>query len=89
VSSNPGTVQLAAAVGTPLVDLGALSDAGHAPWRVPSRMPGHDAQAGGRLETLAPEQVVDAVCSLLKQTEPCRVQGKPIKIYSDECPPRA
>jgi ADP-heptose:LPS heptosyltransferase len=89
VSSNPSTVQLAAAVGTPLVELGAPTDAGHAPWRVPSRMPGHDAQAGGRLETLAPAQVVDAVCSLLKQTEPCRVQGKPIKIYSDECPPRA
>ena len=78
VSSNPGTAQLAAAVGTPLVDLGALTDAGNPPWRIPSRVPGHDAQAGSGLEKLAPAQVVDAVCSLLKQTELCRAQGSPM-----------
>ena len=89
VSSNPGTVQLAAAVGTPLVALGAPGDAGHAPWRVPSRMPGLVADAGSGLGKLAPAQVVDAVCSLLKQTEACRVQGKPMNRYSEECPPRA
>ncbi len=78
VSSNPRTVQLAAAVGTPAVSLGELPEAQHAPWRVPSRVPVHDAQCGSCqrgacrqhcLEKLAPMQVVDAVCSLLKQTE--------------------
>jgi ADP-heptose:LPS heptosyltransferase len=88
VSSNPGTVQLAAAVGTPLVALGAPADAGHAPWRVPSRMPGHDSEGSG-LEKLAPAEVVDAVCSLLKQTEAGHAQGKPMNRYSEECPPRA
>ncbi len=75
VSSNPGTVQLAAAVGTPLVELGTPADAGHAPWRVPSRMLGQHVDAGSGLEKLAPAQVVDAVCSLLKQTEACRAQS--------------
>ena len=89
VSSNPGTAQLAAAVGTPLVYLGAPADAGHAPWRVPSRVPSHFAEAGGGLEKPAPAQVVDAVCSLLKQTEACRPQGRPMNTYSEECPPRA
>ena len=89
VSSNPGTVQLAAAVGTPLVDLGGSGDVLNAPWRVPSRVLGHDAQTGCCLETPAPAQVVDAVCSLLKQTEAGYAQGRPMNRYSDECPPRA
>jgi ADP-heptose:LPS heptosyltransferase len=77
VSSNPGTIQLAAAVGTPVVDLGALTDVLHTPWRVPSRVLSHDAECDSQrcmfthdqLEKLAPARVVDAVCSLLKQTE--------------------
>jgi ADP-heptose:LPS heptosyltransferase len=89
VSSNPGTAQLAAAVGTPLVDLGGPADAGQAPWRVPSRVPSHDAGGGGGLEKPAPAQVVDAVCSLLKQTEAYRAQDRPMNRHSDECPPRA
>jgi len=85
VSSNPGTAQLAAAVGTPLVDLGALTDAGQTPWRVPGRVPRgdgeddsqHNACAHDQLETLAPARVVDAVCSLLKQTEAYRTRSAP------------
>lgn len=78
VSSNPGTVQLAAAAGTPVVDLGAATDARHAPWRVPSRVLSHGAECDrcqGSVcdhdcqQKLAPARVVDAVCSLLKQTE--------------------
>jgi ADP-heptose:LPS heptosyltransferase len=84
VSSNPGTAQLAAAVGTPLVDLGALTDAGHTPWRVPGRVPSRDAEGDSQhgvcphdqLEKLAPARVVDAVCSLLKQTEAYRIREK-------------
>ena len=83
VSSNPGTVQLAAAVGTPVVDLGALADARHAPWRVPSRVLSHDAECDScqhgvchhdSLQKLAPARVVDAICSLLTQTEAYRVR---------------
>jgi ADP-heptose:LPS heptosyltransferase len=85
VSSNPGTVQLAAAVGTPPVDLGAPGDVLHAPWRVPSRVLGLDAECDSQrcmcrhdqLEKLAPARVVDAVCSLLKQTEAYRTRPAP------------
>lgn len=82
VSSNPGTVQLATAVGTPSVDLSAPGDVLQAPWRVPSRVLGHDAECDSqrclcqhdRLEKLAPAQVAAAVCSLLKQTEAGRAR---------------
>lgn len=81
VSNNTGPAHLAAAVGTPVVDLYALTNPQHTPWRVPSRVLNHDV--GCRychrsvcpeghhdcMEKLAPSQVVDAVCSLLKQTE--------------------
>lgn len=84
VSSNTGPIHLAAAVGAPVVDLSALPNPRHTPWRVPSRVPNHDVGCrncersicpqGHRdcPEKLAPSQVVDAVCSLLKQTEPYR-----------------
>ena len=89
VSNNTGPAHLAAAVGTPVVDLYALTNPQHTPWRVPSRVLNRDV--GCRychrsvcpeghhdcMEKLAPSQVADAVCSLLKQTEPYRVREGP------------
>jgi len=82
VSNSSGPAQLAAAVGTPVVSLNAPADPLHAPWRVASRVLHQDCRHGehcacqpgehGCLEKLAPSRVVDAVCSLLKQTEPYR-----------------
>lgn len=84
VSNNTGPAHLAAAVGAPVVDLYALTNPQHTPWRVPSRVLNHDVDCRNCersvcpqghhdcLEKLLPEQVVDAVCSLLKQTEPYR-----------------
>jgi len=84
VANNTGPAHLAAAVGTPVVDLSVLTNPQHTPWRVPSRVLNHgvDCRHGERgicpqghhdcLEKLAPGQVADAVCSLLKQTEPYR-----------------
>ena len=77
VSCNPGTLQLGAAVGTPLLDLSAPGEGLHAPWRVPSRMPGQALQSHskhGQPDRLAPARVVEAVCSLLKQTEADRIR---------------
>lgn len=74
LSNNAGTIHLAAAVGTPVVSLGA-ADPRHTPWRVPGRVLGDEVGSGerhGLLETPAPAQVADAVCSLLRQTEACR-----------------
>jgi ADP-heptose:LPS heptosyltransferase len=83
ISSSAGTIDLAAAVGTPAVALHALTHAQHTPWRVSARMVGLAGPAAGK-PALAP--VLDAVRSLLRQTEP---QGRPMNRYSDECPPRA
>jgi lipopolysaccharide heptosyltransferase II len=42
VSNNTGPVHIAAAVGTPVVDIYALTNPQHAPWQVPSRVLFHD-----------------------------------------------
>ncbi|GGX04544.1 hypothetical protein GCM10007242_07100 [Pigmentiphaga litoralis] len=42
VSNNSGPVHLAAALGTPVVDLYALTNPQHTPWQVPSRVLFHD-----------------------------------------------
>lgn len=42
VSNNTGPVHIAAAVGTPVVDLYALTNPQHTPWLVPSRVLFHD-----------------------------------------------
>jgi len=72
VSNTIGPAHLAAAVGTPVVDLYSLTSLQHTPWRVPSRV----CPAGHHdcMQKLAPTVVADAVCSLLKQTERYRVR---------------
>lgn len=86
VSNNTGPAHIAAAVGTPVVDLYALTNPQHTPWRVPSRVLNHDVDCRychrsvcpeghhDCMEKLPPGQVADAVCSLLKQTEPYRLR---------------
>ena len=87
VSNNTGTAHLAAAVGTPIVDLQALNNPQQTPWRVPGRVLHHDVGcrychrsvcAEGHhdcIEKLATGEAVDAACSLLKQTESYRVRA--------------
>lgn len=77
ISNNTGPAHLAAAVGTPVVDLYALTNPQHAPWQVPSRVlyrdvpcrfcyrsvcpQGHQACLSG----VPPAEVVDAALALL------------------------
>lgn len=42
VANNTGPVHIAAALGTPVVDIYALTNPQHAPWRVPHRVVYHD-----------------------------------------------
>ncbi|HEU6450647.1 MAG TPA: lipopolysaccharide heptosyltransferase II [Gemmatimonadaceae bacterium] len=42
VSNNTGPVHIAAATGTPVVDIYALTNPQHTPWRVPARVLSHD-----------------------------------------------
>ncbi|TFW33611.1 lipopolysaccharide heptosyltransferase II [Massilia horti] len=78
VSNNTGPAHIAAAVGTPLVDLYALTNPQHTPWQVRHRVLYHDVPCRFCLKSVCPEghndclakippaRVVEAVCSLLE-----------------------
>src|SRR3954466_2743949 len=80
VSNNTGPAHIAAAVGTPVVDLYALTNPQHTPWLVPSRVLNHDVPcrncyksvcpAGHHdcLRKVAPETVAAAAQELLEIT---------------------
>ncbi len=77
ISNNTGPVHIAAAVGTPVVDLYALTNPQHTPWGVPNRVLFHDVPCKNCyksicpeghqncLQLVTPESVVDAACELL------------------------
>ncbi|USX16804.1 glycosyltransferase family 9 protein [Oxalobacteraceae bacterium OTU3CAMAD1] len=81
VSNNTGPAHIAAALGTPVVDLYALTNPQHTPWQVDSRVLFHDVPCRycyksvcpqGHHQCLAgvePERVVAAVNSLLNGCE--------------------
>ena len=55
ISNNTGPVHIAAAVGTPVVDLYALTNPQHAPWGVPSRVLSHDVPCKYCYKSVCPE----------------------------------
>ena len=77
ISNNTGPAHLAAAVGTPVVDLYALTNAQHTPWMVPSRVLNHDVacrwcyksvcpvEGHPCLSLVPPEEVVVAALELM------------------------
>jgi lipopolysaccharide heptosyltransferase II len=77
VSNNTGPAHLAAAIGTPLVDLYALTNPQHTPWQVEHRVLFHDVACRFCYKSVCPQghhdclgkvdplEVADAVCSLL------------------------
>ena len=77
ISNNTGPAHIAAAVGTPVVDLYALTNPQHTPWSVPSRVLSHDVdcrwcfasvcKTGHHLclRGVTPTQVADAALELL------------------------
>jgi lipopolysaccharide heptosyltransferase II len=80
VSNNTGPAHIAAAVGTPLVDLYAMTNPQHTPWQVRNRLLYHDVPCRFCLKSVCPQgnndclaqipptRVVEAVCSLLMDT---------------------
>lgn len=54
VSNNTGPVHVAAAIGTPVVDLYALTNPQHAPWQVPSRVLYRDVPCRDCYRSLCP-----------------------------------
>lgn len=79
ISNNTGPAHMAAAVGTPVVDLYALTNPQHTPWGVPNRVLFHDVPCricyksicpeGHHhcLRLVEPETVVQAALDLLKE----------------------
>lgn len=79
VSNNSGPVHIAAALGTPVVDLYALTNPQHTPWQVPHRLLFHDVPCrycyrsicpeghGLCLAGVPPEAVVAAASALLAE----------------------
>ncbi|MGF1478069.1 MAG: lipopolysaccharide heptosyltransferase II [Cyanophyceae cyanobacterium] len=55
ISNNTGPVHVAAAVGTPVVDLYALTNPQHTPWGVPSRVLFHDVPCRICYKSICPE----------------------------------
>lgn len=78
ISNNTGPAHMAAAIGTPLVDLYALTNPQHTPWQAKTRVLFHDVPCrfcfksicpkghGDCLTKVQPAQVVAAVQSLLQ-----------------------
>lgn len=79
VVNNTGPAHIAAALGTPVVDLYAQTNLQHTPWQVESRVLFHDVPCRGCLKSicpqghhdclrrLAPERVAAAAAELLQQ----------------------
>lgn len=79
ISNNTGPVHIAAAVGTPVVDLYALTNPQHTPWNVPNRVLFHDVSCKFCYKSICPEghyhclrlvtpdEVVRAACELLSE----------------------
>ncbi len=89
LSNNTGPVHIAAGVGTPVVDIYALTNPQHTPWGVPNRVVFHDVPCKycyksvcplghhNCLRLVTPTEVVQAVRELLVETKP----------YSPTAPP--
>lgn len=55
ISNNTGPVHIAAALGTPVVDLYALTNPQHTPWAVPNRVLFHDVPCKFCYKSICPE----------------------------------
>jgi len=55
IANNTGPVHIAAAVGTPVVDLYALTNPQHTPWQVPHRLLFHDVPCKYCYKSICPE----------------------------------
>ncbi len=80
ITNNTGPAHIAAAVGTPVVDLYALTNPQHQPWQVPNRVLSHDVSCRfcyksicpeghhNCLRLVTPDEVVNASIELLNET---------------------
>jgi lipopolysaccharide heptosyltransferase II len=98
VANNTGPVHIAAAVGTPVVDLYALTNPQHTPWLVPNRVLFHDVSCKycyqsvcpqghhDCLQRVAPERVVTAVQELTRESKKSNLVSFPIRVVGRHGP---
>lgn len=79
VSNNTGPVHVAAAVGTPVVDLYALTNPQHGPWMVPHRMLYRDVPCRFCYKSVCPEGHHDC----LRQVAPAEVVSAALELLAD------
>jgi lipopolysaccharide heptosyltransferase II len=97
VCNNSGPAHLAAAVDTPVVDLYALTNPQHTPWRVAHRVLWHDVDCRFCLRSvcphghqrclagIAPTAIVDAVLSLVAPASRAR-RASGVASHASACP---
>src|SRR5215211_498743 len=78
LAGNTGPVHVAAAVGTPVVDLYALTNPQHTPWGVPSRVLFHDVPCRWCYRSVCPEG--HHLC--LRGVTPDRVVAATLELFS-------
>lgn len=88
ISNNTGPVHIAAAMGTPVVDLYALTNPQHTPWMVPSRVLFQDVPCKfcyksacpeghhNCLRGVEPKSIVEAACELINESSGFKVEWK-------------
>jgi ADP-heptose:LPS heptosyltransferase len=84
ISNNTGPVHMAAALGTPTIDIYALTNPQHTPWAVPHRVLSHDVPCKYCYKSICPEghhnclrlitpaEVVSATLELFNETAQLR-----------------
>jgi lipopolysaccharide heptosyltransferase II len=95
LANNTGPAHIAAAVGTPVVDLYALTNPQHTPWGVPSRVLSHDVPCKNCfrsicpmghhncLRKVAPDAVVAAVRDLFAEAGASRLTVRDVSAVAD------
>ncbi|HJV73461.1 MAG TPA: lipopolysaccharide heptosyltransferase II [Noviherbaspirillum sp.] len=76
ISNNTGPAHIAAAVGTPVIDLYALTNPQHTPWMVPHRVLFHDVPCRNCYKSVCPEGHHDC----LARVSPARVADAAIEL---------
>ncbi|MEB2398751.1 MAG: glycosyltransferase family 9 protein [Alcaligenaceae bacterium] len=82
LSNNSGPVHLAAALGTPVVDLYALTNPQHTPWMVPSRVLFHDVPCKYCYRSVCPEGHHDC----LRKVPPATVCAAVLELLAASAP---
>ncbi|AKJ30604.1 glycosyltransferase family 9 protein [Caldimonas brevitalea] len=80
MSNNSGPVHIAAALGTPVVDLYALTNPQHTPWRVAARVLNHDVPCRNCLKSVCPQGHHDC----LRKVEPQDVAAAAFELLAEQ-----